>query len=166
MKKLLSVIMIAAITLGMSAISLEAEEVTITPDSGEQSGKINVDYNADVSYLVTIPASVTFTDTQTSVERGLLARDVLLKEGSSLNISITSLNDFKMKKGEAFIEYALSVNHNDALEKNNFTILTVESGEHTGWAVLEFTTELRIDDALYTGTYSDILTFTVSIDEN
>lgn len=163
MKKLLSVIMAVAVMVTMSITSLAAEEI-ITQNSDEKTGNINVDYDMEISYTVTIPASVTFTDTQKTVERGLQASGVVINEGSSLNVNITSLNGFKMKNGDAEIGYQLKVNYNPALEENNQTILTVEAGEVVGLAILSFVTELEKEKALYAGNYTDTLTFTVSVD--
>lgn len=162
MKKLLSVILIVLFTFGSSVISLAAGE-TITQDSSENSGNITVDYNEEVTYTVTIPASVTFSDSEKEVERSLQVSNAVLNEGSTLNVNIASLNNFKMMYGEGYIEYYLKINHNDVSKENNYTILTVPAGESTGWAVLNFITDLKKDHVLYAGNYTDTLTFTVSI---
>lgn len=164
MKKFLSLIMLVALTLGMPTNSLAAEGATITQDSQDKSGKINVDYNMEESYTVIFPASVTFTDMEKTVDRGLQASNVVLNEGSSLNVNVASLNNFKMRNGDGYIDYKLLVNTHAAPEENNYTILTVEAGEGTGLAIISFTTELEKKNALYAGNYTDILTFTVSID--
>lgn len=164
MKKLLSVIMLVAIMLGLPIISMAAENGTITQDSQEPSGKISVDYNMGVTYTVTIPASVTFTDAEKRVERSLLVVDVLLDEGSSLNVNISSLNDFQMRNGESYIDYYIMYNYSTVPEGNNYNILTVDAGERSGWVILDFITELNKENALYAGNYNDTLTFTVSIE--
>lgn len=164
MKKLLSIIMFTAIFLRTSIFTQAAGYGTILQNSQVESGSITVDYNAGVTYKLTIPASVTFTDTEKEIERGLLVEDVLLNEGSSLNVSIESLNDFKMINGEGYIDYHLMINRQVPTEKNNYNVLTVEAGENSGWAVLYFITELNKKNALYAGNYTDTLTFTVTID--
>lgn len=164
MIKILSVIMLAIIALGMPIISLAAEDEIITQDSEEKSGKITVDYNMGVTYTVTIPASVTFTDAEKTVERGLLVDNVSLNEGSILNVNVASLNTFQMRNGEAYIDYDLRVNYDYTLEENDINILTVEAGEGSGWVVLYFVTELEKDNAFYAGKYTDTLTFTITID--
>ncbi len=163
MKKLFSVILVVCFALSSPIISLAAGE-TITQDSQENSGNITVNYNAGVTYTVTIPASVTFSDTEKEVERSLQVSNVVLNEGSTLNVNVASLNNFKMMYGEGYIDYHLMVNYNDVLKDNNHTILSVLAGENTGWAVLKFATDLQKDHVLYTGNYTDTLTFTVSID--
>lgn len=163
MKKLLSVILFAAITLGTSFISLASEEV-ITQDSQEKSGQITVDYNAGVSYTVTIPASVTFTDNKKTDERGLEVKEVLLNEGTSLNVYVASANNFQMKYGQGYIDYKIMINHDSRLEQNNSKILIVNAGEKAGVEILEFVTDLDKRAAKFAGNYTDTLTFTVKVE--
>ena len=75
MKKLLSIIMFTAIFLRTSIFTQAAGYGTILQNSQGESGSITVDYNAGVTYKLTIPASVTFTDTEKEIERGLLVED-------------------------------------------------------------------------------------------
>lgn len=163
MKQLLSMIMIVILSFSISMDALASGE-KITQDSQEKVGNVTVGYNVGVTYTVTIPANVTFTDTEKTVERPLQVTNVVLNEGSTLNINIASLNNFKMVCDEGYIEYALSVNYNDALRENNCTILTVLAGESSGWAILDLITDLKKDHAFYAGQYTDTLTFTVTID--
>lgn len=157
--------MIVLMTLGVPIYALAGEETATPQDSQEKSGNTNIDYSMEETYTVTFPASVTFTDTQTSVDRGLQVSDVVLREGRSINVNVTSLNGFQMKNGEGFIAYWLIVNNNyDKPVKHNSNVLTVVAGEKAGVAILTFTTELDKSNAPYAGRYSDILTFTVSID--
>ena len=165
MKRFLSVIMMVLLTLGVPIYSQASEETAAPQNTQEKSANTNIDYSMEETYTVTFPASVTFTDTETSIDRGLLVSDVVLREGRSLNVNVTSLNDFQMKNGEGFIAYRLIVNNNyDKPVNHNSNVLTVVAGEKSGWAVLTFTTELDKSDAPYAGRYSDTLTFTVSID--
>lgn len=162
MKKILSTVIAAAIAVIMPISSFAAEDTEINQDSQEKNGSITVDYNMDWTYTVTIPASVTFTDTEKTVERALEVRGVVIDEGKSINVSVSSLNDFEMKNGNGYIDYYLMVNHN-TISENNYNILTVNAGEGSGWAVLSFVTELQKNHALYSGRYTDTLTFTVSV---
>lgn len=165
MKKILSVIMMVLMTLGMPMYSLASEEMAITQDSQEKSGNTNVDYNLEETYTVIFPASVTFTDTEKSIDRGLQVSDVVLQEGHSINVNVASLNDFHMKNKEGSIAYQLIVNNNDDKPvEHNSTILTVDAGEKAGVAILTFITELDKSKAPFAGRYSDTLTFTVSVE--
>lgn len=165
MKKILSVIMMVLMILGMPMYSLASEGMAITQDSQEKSGNTNVDYNLEETYTVIFPASVTFTDTEKSIDRGLQVSDVVLQEGHSINVNVASLNDFHMKNKEGSIAYQLIVNNNDDKPvEHNSTILTVDAGEKAGVAILTFITELDKSKAPFAGRYSDTLTFTVSVE--
>ena len=168
MKKLSPIIAIVVFIFHISVVSLAAAGEAITQDSQEKTGNTTVGYDAAVTYTVTIPANVTFTDTEKFVERPLLVSNVVLNEGSTLNVNIASLNDFKMVYGkgadDGYIEYNILVNYNEAPKKNTYTILTVLAGEKSGWAVLDFITDLNKEHAYYTGNYTDTLTFTITID--
>ena len=164
MKKFLSIVMFIVIALETSILAQAAENGIITENSQNKSGNITVDYNAGVTYKITIPASVTFTDTEKDIERGLLVENVLLNEGSTLNVAVESLNNYKLKNGEGYIDYYLMINRYTILEENNSNILIVEAGEASGWVMLYFITDLNKEHALYAGNYTDTLTFTVTID--
>lgn len=165
MKKILSVIMMVLMILGMPMYSLASEGMEITQDSPEKSGNTNVDYNLEETYTVIFPASVTFTDAEKSIDRGLQVSDVVLQEGHSINVNVASLNDFHMKNKEGSIAYQLIVNNNDDMPvEHNSTILTVDAGEKAGVAILTFITELDKSKAPFAGRYSDTLTFTASVE--
>ena len=55
MKKILSIIMIVAMTLGLPVYSLASEETTVTQDTQEQSGITNIDYTLEETYTVIFP---------------------------------------------------------------------------------------------------------------
>lgn len=163
MKKMLSFIVLIVMVLAMP-IHVSASEKEVTQDSDEKSGKISIDYNGEENYTVTIPASVTFTDEEKRVERGLQVANVMLNEGSSLHVTVTSQNGFKMKRNDGYIGYELLVNYNKTPNASTYEILTVHAGEEIGLAILTFITELDKSHALYTGNFTDTLTFTVSVD--
>ena len=163
MKKILSAITAAAVFLLFPMISCTAEDTVIDQDSASNIGIINVEYNAETEYTVVIPAGVTFTDTEKVQERGIEARNVMLPEGNSLHVTVSSLNNFRIINGDSYIVYSLEVNHNPTPETESNNVLTVAAGEKSGWAILIFSTDLDKENALYAGKYSDILTFTVAI---
>lgn len=165
MKKLLSVIISATMIVMISITSFAAENSIITQDNEEKSGSITVNYDMKESYTVTIPASISFTDTETTVERALQVDDIAIKEGSTLKVNVSSLNNFKMKNGDAEIDYMMMVNTHEIADENNSDVLAIKSGEKSGWAILHFRTELSKKNAVYVGNYSDTLTFTVSVVE-
>ena len=163
MKKILSVILLVLFTCSISVISMAAGQ-PITQDSEGKSSNITVSYNAGATYTVTIPASVTFSDNEKQIQRSLAVSDLVLNEGSSLHVKLTSLNDFKMVYGAGYIDYYLMINTQDFSKSDDDTILTVPAGQNSGWVILDFMTNLYKDHIIYTGNYTDTLTFTVVID--
>ncbi len=163
MKKLSAIVLAAVLLLTSPSLWLVSSGNIITQDSGEKSGNITVGYDAGVAYTVTIPASVTFTDSEKRIERPLQVNNIVLSEGSTLSVNIASSNHFKMTHGEGYIEYSLLVNSNAVPKQNSFNILKVAAGEKSGWAILEFVTDLDTEHASYAGSYTDTLTFTVTI---
>lgn len=165
MRKILSVIIAAVIASVMMTISVDADStgIVINKESIEQSGDITIDYALDESYTVTIPASVTFTDEVRSVERSMWAEEVVLNEGRTLYVSVSSLNNFRMVNKDSYIDYYIKMNYATIPQGNDYDVIIVEAGEKAAWAILEFKTELSKNHAAYAGTYTDTLTFTVSI---
>ena len=162
MKAVIITILAAVMTAVVSVGAYAAGDV-INQDSQEQNGSLNVDYNMDVTYTVAIPASVTFTDAEKTVERGLQVSDVVLSEGQALHVSVSSQNGFQMKNGDGYIDYYIVVNYATPLEQNNSIVLTINAGDGSGWVIFTFITELQKDYAQFAGRYSDTLTFTVSV---
>lgn len=158
-KKLLTV----AAVLTLMPMTASADGV-IDQSAADQSSSISVGHYVDASYTVTIPASVTFTDSEKVVERSLQASDVFLNEGAKLNVYVSSLNGFKMTNNEGYIEYYMMVNGHDIPQDSEVAILTVTAGDNSGWAVLRFGTELSDEHKAYAGNYSDTLTFTVKVE--
>lgn len=165
MKKLLSAAVIGVMTLEL--LPIHSFAANITQDSANKSGEINVNYDMDTEYTVTIPASVNFTDSERTIDRPLQANDVRIDDGKALNITISSMNGFKMKHTKnsgSGIDYHLMINNTTISDGNNYNVLTVNAGEGSGRAILSFVTELNKDNAFYTGNYTDTITFKVSVD--
>ncbi len=165
MKKLLSAAVIGVMALELLPIHSFAAD--ITQDSTNKSGEINVNYDMDTEYTVTIPASVNFTDSETTIDRPLQANGVRIDIGKALNITISSQNGFTMKHTKnsgSGIDYHLMINNAVIPDGNNYNVLTVNAGEGSGSAILSFVTELNKDNAFYTGNYTDTITFKVSVD--
>ncbi len=140
---------------------LNANAADITEGSGSQSGQVSVDYSLPSGYIVTIPADVAFTDSQLSVQRAVSAKNVRLSQGSTLHVYAKSKNDFKMKNADSYINYSMLVNTAEFNESG--IVLSVLSGETSGWALLDLTAAPSGEEA-YAGDYTDTLTFTVAIE--
>lgn len=165
MKKLVSAAVISVMALDLLQIHSFAAD--ITQDSTSKSGEINVNYDMETEYTVTIPASVNFTENEKTIDRPLQATGVRIEAGKALNITISSRNDFTMKHTKnsgSGIDYHLMINNTTIPNVNNYNVLTVNAGEDSGRAILSFVTELNKDNALYTGNYTDTITFKVSVD--
>lgn len=165
MRKMLSTAMICVMALELLPIHSFAAD--ITQDSANKSSEINVNYDMDTEYTVTIPASVNFTDSERTIDRSLQASGVRIDDGKSLNITISSSNGFTMKhtnNSGSGIDYHLMIDHAAIPDENNYNVLTVNAGEGSGSAILSFVTDLNKDNALYTGIYTDTITFKVSVD--
>ncbi len=155
-----------AFILSLAVMFLQPEcaaEETIDQDSAVGAGTMNIEYNAGTEYTIVIPAGVTFTDSEKTAERGIEARNVILPESSSLNVSISSKNNFRMMNGVSYIEYSLKINGNKTPDSDPYDIMILHAGEKSGWALLDFSTELDKSGVSYAGNYSDTLTFTISI---
>lgn len=163
MRKVICLLLAAALTALLGVGVLAAGDMEIDQDSPDQSGSLNVEYDLGVTYTVAIPASVTFTNTEKTAERGLQVSDVMLGEGQSLHVSVSSRNGFQMRNGDDYIAYSMTVNQSPPAEESPIEVLTVRAGETSGWALLDFVTDLDRTHAQLAGRYSDTLTFTVSV---
>lgn len=163
MRKVICLLLAAALTALLGVGVLAAGDMEIDQDSPDQSGSLNVEYDLGVTYTVAIPASVTFTNTEKTAERGLQVSDVMLGEGQSLHVSVSSRNGFQMRNGDDYIAYSMTVNQGPPAEESPIEVLTVRAGETSGWALLDFVTDLDRTHAQLAGRYSDTLTFTVSV---
>ncbi len=164
MKKILLNIAAALLIFTTASFTSSAEEA-IDQDSLNKSGSMNISYDEEISYMVTIPAGVTFVNDgdKEPIERGVQASNVRIKEGTSLVVNVASLNDFKMKNNDGYIDYSLNANGKTLEAGSSYDILVVNAGENSGWVILRFISDLDKTNALYAGTYSDTLTFTVYI---
>ena len=158
MKKLLT----AAAVLAILPFTASAE--TIDQSAADKTGTISADHYVDVSYTVTIPAGVTFTDSEKVVERPLQASGVFLNEGEKLNVYVSSQNGFRMVNNSGYIDYYMKVNAGEPISGDNVKVMTVTAGDNSGWALQEFGTALSDEHQAYAGIYSDTLTFTVAVE--
>ncbi len=162
MKKILSAVIAFLTFLEVMAYQCSAEEI-IDQLSVSQAGSISVEYSMTDEYVITIPADIVFTDPG-NVETGIQASNVKLNAGHVLNVTMESMNGYKMKNGDAYIGYTVKLNKNEAVTVSPCTIMTILPGETSAWVLLDFCTDLNTDNAWIFGVYSDILTFTVSIE--
>lgn len=148
MNKLLSLALILVMVLTMSTTAFAAE---ITGNSGS----VDITYEVPNSYIVTIPDSMTIgTDANVSVS------DVIITAGHLLTVSVSSqqYNDgWKLINGVDTVGYTLKIDGADIA--NNATVLTVKNGGN----VSETLATALSGTPIYSGNYTDTLTFSVSV---
>ena len=159
MKRLLSLALIIAMMFMMSA-NVYAE--TITNDgtvSGNQNQNVTISYTSNVSYTVTIPDSMTIGE-----EATISVSNVMIDVDQGLSITVSSaqysdgwwLEDQSTKKT---VGYTLKNENSGADLPNNGTVLYTTSGVDA-----EATLYTEIKRApLYTGTFTDTLTFSIKV---
>lgn len=191
MKKLLSLVLALTLALSLSVTAFatggegDTGTNTFSPsDTGDKS--TTVTYTVAPAYTVTIPASVTISDTNgTNVT--VSAEGVKIAKGYQVKVELTGINEttdesnnttsdttFTVKTQEgASLTYTVKKD-NDTISKGG-TVLTVESGLNNetgqdgtltgaskGSAILTFA---LADTVQYAGEYSGTVTFTVSVED-
>lgn len=153
MKKLLSLALVLAMVLAMSTTAFATE---ITGNSG--STDITYTYEAPVdSYVVTIPDSMPVgTGATVSVS------DIVLAVGYQLTVSVSSTqydNGWKLKNNGDTLNYTLKIDNTDVA--NNGTVLTAKNGNEVSKTLV--TAVPKGQKPKYSGSYTDTLTFSVSV---
>lgn len=148
MKKLLSILLAIALMVTMSVTVFAAERQSTT-----------VTYQVDPTYTVTIPADVSGDCASLSIEA-----EPILKETEKVVISIGASANYngtfrvKEKNEDIYIDYTIS----DGAKILNVGSVVLEqeaAAPEKATASLTFTP----DKALYSGDYSDTLTFIIAV---
>ena len=160
MKKMLSLVLALVLMLSMSLTVAAANGI-----NGSSSGTVEVSYNTEESYIVTIPSDVALSTT--GVNGTVKAESVLLEAGKSLTVSMASTNGFAVEYEDSAIAYTVEAGGSTisvADSTQAVTVLTVESGTTTGEETLTFkTTDTAIQAATQSGEHTDTLTFTCAV---
>lgn len=137
---------------------------TAQPDP---SAKINVEFENEPTYTVTIPTDVSFGRTFEDKTNQVKVEDVYLNKGKAVKVTVASENEYKMILGgtdqTTFIPYSLTSN-----KGANGDVITVPTGslEHKGTDTATITYSITDTDVPVAGAYSDILTFTIAVVDN
>ena len=124
-------------------------------------GSITVSYGVSESYVVTIPADIAISTT--GVESTLSASSVLIPDGKTLTVSVTTQNNYNLEYANSKIPYAILVN-GTVQTGENFTAMSVASGTVADSVTMSFkTTDADIAKATKSGNHTDILTFNCTI---
>ena len=156
MKKLL-ILVLAVVMLCSVSITAFAADL----DEDNKVGTITVSYGVAEGYVVTIPSDVNVSTA--GVETSLSASSVLIPDGKTLTVSITSANNFALAYAGSTIPYTVSVGEVEQTAAS-FTALSIASGTTSGNVTLTFkTTDDDIASATKSGSHTDTLTFTCAV---
>ena len=167
MKKLVTLLLTAA--LAITAATTAFADHQIGPDANgnpnPSSKQIDVTYKVDPSYTVKIPANITLNTTTPSKAK-VEATGVTIPKNQKLKVTLNSDKNFCVKTSEgAELKYNVTKGNNSttetAVDNTNNTVLEVKSG--SGSTELTFTLK---ENVVYSGTYTDTVTFTVSLVTN
>lgn len=178
MKKILTIFMavmlVACISVPTFAATLNQDNPTGTATVVYQAGKVTddndtpddpTDDTVDGTYTVTIPDYISVAAMgATPTEYDVTAKDVLIPYGTSLTVDV----EFdELVLGSVTLGYDMKANPQSAgtLDKitSGATILTVAAGNPTAVTTSKIGAVLN-EAPLYSGTYTDTATFTVSVD--
>lgn len=169
-KKKLALISSAAIlslalagTIGVVAASAD----TIT-NGGDNTAQTTVTYSVGNTWTVEIPNSIVLNSSEKTTAE-VKARDVVIEQGQTLSVTVSSTNNWRVENGGNGFDYTLksdkATSASEALNNSsNNTVLTVTAGT-VGETTANLTAELTdANKGKYsTGgkSYEDTLTFTV-----
>ena len=160
MKKALTLALVAAL---LTATGITAYATDITADSDPKTGGTNVTYAVAPVYTVVIPETVTLGNTEVTEQikiYGATANDnVVIGKTQKVNVALTeSANGFKVKTADGD-EVAYTVNDKNTVDDLT-TVAECTAADGKKDTDITFT---KTGTAAYAGTYSDTLTFTVSV---
>ena len=162
MKKALTLALVAAM-LTATGITAFAADTEVNQDTTPPTGAMTVNYTVDPAYTVVIPESVTLTDADVTAIIKIYGADensnVVIGKTQKVNVALTaSANDFKVKTADGD-EVAYTVNDKNTVDDLT-TVAECTAAEGKKNTDITFT---KTGTAAYAGTYSDTLTFTVSV---
>ena len=167
-RRFISAVMALAMVSAIAPMSAFAatESTIINQETALPTTKdINVSFENAPTYTVTIPADVNFTSATATPENEVAVSDVYLDKGKSVKVTVASANDYKMILGGTdagtFVPYSLTSDKSDVAGE----IITVASGtlNTKGSGTAKLTYEITDKNIPAAGSYSDKLTFTISI---
>ena len=153
MKKILTLALVAAMLTATGITAFAADPTT------------DVTYEVAPIYTVVIPESVTLGDTAVTETIKIYGADensnVVIGKKQKVNVALTaSANDFKVKTADGD-EVAYTVNDKNAVADLT-TVAECTAAEGKKNTDITFT---KTGTAAYAGTYTDTLTFTVSLED-
>lgn len=171
MKKLLMVLICLVMLLAVSTTAVVASGL----DQDNKKSTVLITYShTDATYVVNIPSNFEFTGKDSVVNTEVNATNVVLNSTDTLLVKVNSTNgwtlnylnpsDSTVYKFKYIMEYqfdgATAWRSNNAGDLNEYVVLQVPAGIEAKKTPMKFT---QIQAAPSTGTYSDTLTFTLSV---
>ena len=167
MKKFVTLLLTAALAITAAATTaFAANDTTDVGPTTTSHPPLHVTYKVDPSYTVTIPTSVKLNATTPSTAL-VKATNVTIPYGYRVEVALSSATGFKVKAGDyngaPTLSYQVTVPNSATPVQNGNPVLTVQSGAENKEGQTTLTFKLTGDDIKYSGTYTDTVTFTVSI---
>lgn len=148
----------ALVMAGSLGVSAFAADTTINQNSTPQTAEVALSQNVPTSYTVTIPTDP-ITVSSEAQTLSVSASSVVIEDGQTLNVSVSSNGAFEMTAGTHSIAYTITKNGSDISEGDN--VLSVAAGGADATASLSIASS---NTPKFAGNYTDTLTFTVSVD--
>lgn len=168
MKKILSCVLCLAMMLSMGTVAFA--ETSLTTDGG--SHDVTVTYGMDEGFTVTIPTNFTIDESKKATA-DVSASNVMIAYGKVLEVAISG-DDYATTgswelvdeaETENMLTYTIGTTEGGNEITNGSIVLDVESGEAYGSTVTETMYFTVVDELAKAGTYTDTLTFTVSVED-
>lgn len=160
MKKIFTLFLVVILMVSLSVTALAADN-TVNYDSNQttQTSGLNVTYNVQPNFTVTIPANVTLGDNVT-----VSSDKVVVEYGKAVKVKLTGTgeadNTFKLKTAEgAVLEYTVKMG--DTVVNVGDTVLTVAPDSTATSAQLSFVMPTNVT---YAGNYTGTIRFSIVVE--
>lgn len=155
MKKIVSLVLVLALTLSLSIPVFAAGNNTL--NQATDSGTTTATYRKDKAYTVTIPADITVGGEAITIS----ASGVMIDPKDTLKVKVSSANGWEVSYQDVSLAYHLVMNSTEVRD-NDTVVLSVAAGTPTGSQKLTAALDSDVN-VTKSGAYTDTLTFTVSI---
>ena len=152
----------------MALVMAAGSAMYVSAEDAQENQNTNLLYTVDPSYAVTIPASITLSDTSTtsaSISVDETAKPFKLSDGQTLSVNIADVetNDFKVKCGTVEVPYTVTAGTSTTALERGSTAAAFTNDDKTA-KTLTFS---QIDSTLATvaGEYTGTLTFGIGLED-
>ena len=152
----------------MALVMAAGSAMYVSAEDAQENQNTNLLYTVDPSYAVTIPASITLSDTSTtsaSISVDETAKPFKLSDGQKLSVNIADVetNDFKVKCGTVEVPYTVTAGTSTTALERGSTAAAFTNDDKTA-KTLTFS---QIDSTIATvaGEYTGTLTFGIELED-